>query len=436
MSDNQQKIELWGHDLTNREVMASLSDEELWNMRAWAYNLSGNHCTLQVTYKTVRNSMYGATSNKHYAFANIEVAEDITAEGRNAIHLGEARTNKYFVEEWHLDHELHQKLFEDERLKGKFDPDIVSGVKQIEQLPDRDYILYIDTDSIYIDFEDCLRSIGFDLSQNWWDVILAIQDYRFAGMYDNLFETHVSNRHGQSVLKFDFETIADTAIFISKKHYVQTIQWADGRLYEDPLQHIKGKGIELIQNNASPLVKQMLSYGYQQVLGNKIKSTIDYRKMIRKLWKRFEQEDDIQNLSQYVNCGKYFEYIKADKTEIRWEPRTLPQYRGIALHNYLINKCKLLQWYQPIRNGRVYWYLIDKNKTTLDASVCPYEVDAFSYNPEELPKEFVEKGWIPIDKWGMFAKMVLAPLQRIAMFMDGVDTSDPLKQFETPSLLF
>ena len=71
----------------------------------------------------------------------------------------------------------------------------------------------------------------------------------------------------------------------------------------------------------------------------------------------------------------------------------------------------------------------------MDTSVCPYNVDAFSYNPEDLPKEFVEKGWIPIDKWAMFAKMVLSPLQRIALFMDGVDTSDPLKEHETPPLM-
>lgn len=432
MAEVLDKIELFGHDLTNREVMASLSDQELWDMRMYAYNLSGNHCTMQVTFKTVRNSMYGATSNKHYAFCNIEVAEDITAEGRNAIHLGEARTNKYFVEEWHLDHELHQKLFNDERLKGKFDPDIVSGKKPVKQLDDRDYILYIDTDSMYIDFEDCINSIGFDTTQNWWDLLLAIQDYRFEGMYDKLYNEYVASRHGQNVLKFDFETMADTAIFLSKKHYVQTIQWADGRLFEDPLQHIKGKGIELIQNNASPLVKQMLTYGYKMILGNYIKNSAQYRKLIKKLWARFEAENDIQLLSQYVNCDKYYKYIINDSTAIEWGPRTLPQYKGIALHNYLIRKENLLQYYSPIENGRTYWYLIDMQQTTLD---LPYPIVAFSYAPEELPHELFDKGYIPIDKWGMFNKLVLTPLQRIAQFLNNIDVSNPMRTQNTPALL-
>lgn len=415
------KIEIDGIDLT--QDLSSISTEQLFEMREHAYQTSALHCSMQVTLKTCRNSMYGATSNKHYAFCNIEVAEDITAEGRFYIHTGERLINEYMRNKWHLDYELHKKIAEHPLFKDEVD---LSG--PIEQLPEKDRVLYIDTDSIYVDFEDLLESLHYH-GKHWADLIVFMNDERLAAMFDKGLTDIVNKRHGKSVLLFDLETIADTAIFMAKKKYVQCIQWQDGRMFEDPLQHIKGKGIELIQTGSSQLVRDMLKYAYQAILGNKLKTAVDYKKLIQKLWKRFEREENIELLCAYVNAGKFKTYVLDDVNEVKMAPRCLPQYRGAALHNYLVRKHKLMTKYKFIENGRMYWYMIDKNKALLDE---PFDWDAFAFNPAEYPEEFAKM--LPMDKLYQFFKLVVSPLERIAS-LTGINTADPLGNELLPTLI-
>ena len=415
------KIEIDGIDLT--QDLSSISTEQLFEMREHAYQTSALHCSMQVTLKTCRNSMYGATSNKHYAFCNIEVAEDITAEGRFYIHTGERLINEYMRNKWHLDYELHKKIAEHPLCKDEVDLS-----SPIEQLPEKDRVLYIDTDSIYVDFEDLLESLHYH-GKHWADLIVFMNDERLAAMFDKGLTDIVNKRHGKSVLLFDLETIADTAIFMAKKKYVQCIQWQDGRMFEDPLQHIKGKGIELIQTGSSQLVRDMLKYAYQAILGNKLKTSVDYKKLIQKLWKRFEREENIELLCAYVNAGKFKTYVLDDVNEVKMAPRCLPQYRGAALHNYLVRKHKLMTKYKFIENGRMYWYMIDKNKALLDE---PFDWDAFAFNPAEYPEEFAKM--LPMDKLYQFFKLVVSPLERIAS-LTGINTADPLGNELLPTLI-
>lgn len=415
------KIEIDGIDLT--QDLSSISTEQLFEMREHAYQTSALHCSMQVTLKTCRNSMYGATSNKHYAFCNIEVAEDITAEGRFYIHTGERLINEYMRNKWHLDYELHKKIAEQPLFKDEVDLS-----SPIEQLPEKDRVLYIDTDSIYVDFEDLLESLHYH-GKHWADLIVFMNDERLAAMFDKGLTDIVNKRHGKSVLLFDLETIADTAIFMAKKKYVQCIQWQDGRMFEDPLQHIKGKGIELIQTGSSQLVRDMLKYAYQAILGNKLKTSVDYKKLIQKLWKRFEREENIELLCAYVNAGKFKTYVLDDVNEVNMAPRCLPQYRGAALHNYLVRKHKLMTKYKFIENGRMYWYMIDKNKALLDE---PFDWDAFAFNPAEYPEEFAKM--LPMDKLYQFFKLVVSPLERIAS-LTGINTADPLGNELLPTLI-
>lgn len=415
------KIEIDGIDL--KGDLSGISTEQLFEMREHAYQISAVHCSMQVTLKTCRNSMYGATSNKHYAFCNIEVAEDITAEGRFYIHTGERLINDYLHNKWHLDYELHDKIRKHELFKDEVDQNCI-----IEQLPDKDRVLYIDTDSIYVEFEDLLESLHYHGS-HWCDLIVFLNEERLAKMFDDGLTSIVNQRHGKSVLLFDLETIADTAIFMAKKKYVQCIQWQDGRMFDDPLQHIKGKGIELIQTGSSQLVRDMLKYGYQAILGNRLTNAIEYKRLIQKLWKRFEREDNIELLCAYVNAGKFKEYVLDDVNEVRMAPRCLPQYRGAALHNYLVRKHKLMTKYKFIENGRMYWYMIDKNKALLDEQ---FAWDAFAFNPAEYPEEFAKL--IPMDKMYQFFKLVVSPLERIAS-LTGINTADPLGHEVLPSLI-
>jgi len=60
--------------------------------------------------KNVLNSVYGAFGNQHFAFYNVDIAETITLQGKDAILYTEAMVNKYFREFWPNDKAVHAAL--------------------------------------------------------------------------------------------------------------------------------------------------------------------------------------------------------------------------------------------------------------------------------------------------------------------------------------
>jgi hypothetical protein len=60
--------------------------------------------------KLLLNSVYGAFGNPHFAFYNVDIAETITLQGKDAILYTEAMVNRYFREFWPNDKVAHAGL--------------------------------------------------------------------------------------------------------------------------------------------------------------------------------------------------------------------------------------------------------------------------------------------------------------------------------------
>jgi len=60
--------------------------------------------------KILINSIYGAFGNKWFYFYNPDIAQSITLQGQDLIKFSIKAVNHYFLEKWHLDKELHEKL--------------------------------------------------------------------------------------------------------------------------------------------------------------------------------------------------------------------------------------------------------------------------------------------------------------------------------------
>ena len=61
-------------------------------------------------YKLISNSIYGGLSHVANAFFNIHLANDITGEGRNLIHIMERHIPQFFQDNWLKMTDLHKKL--------------------------------------------------------------------------------------------------------------------------------------------------------------------------------------------------------------------------------------------------------------------------------------------------------------------------------------
>jgi DNA polymerase elongation subunit (family B) len=60
--------------------------------------------------KLLLNSIYGAFGNPYFYFFNVDIAETITLQGKDAILYTEELINRYFREYWHKDLDVHKQM--------------------------------------------------------------------------------------------------------------------------------------------------------------------------------------------------------------------------------------------------------------------------------------------------------------------------------------
>lgn len=60
--------------------------------------------------KLALNSIYGAFGNRWFYFYNVDIAETITKQGKDAILYAENMVNLYFNKYWHKDIKTHEKM--------------------------------------------------------------------------------------------------------------------------------------------------------------------------------------------------------------------------------------------------------------------------------------------------------------------------------------
>ena len=151
--------------------------------------------------KLTLNSIYGALGNQYFACFNPDVAESVTLQGQDLIKYAEKILNKYFQEYWHLDTELHEEL----------------GVRNVRPITG-DMVIYIDTDSNYVNFGSVVSSCEFDYDP--LDFLRKLDDYRLKGYLKNCFDIYAKKWNTENFQDFELETIAKNGIFLGKKKYV------------------------------------------------------------------------------------------------------------------------------------------------------------------------------------------------------------------------
>ena len=65
---------------------------------------------MQLALKLTLNGTYGAFANKYFVCSNTDIANSITAHGRDVNQFMMEKTENYFYNEWHLDKEIHKLL--------------------------------------------------------------------------------------------------------------------------------------------------------------------------------------------------------------------------------------------------------------------------------------------------------------------------------------
>jgi DNA polymerase elongation subunit (family B) len=315
----------------------------------------------QMAIKILLNSLYGALGNKYFRFFDQRIAESITYTGQLTIQWAEKAIN-----------------------------DWMNDLLKTEN--DKDYVIAIDTDSVYVNLGPLVEKVKPKNPVNFLDsaakeVIEPLLEKAYAELYSTL--GGYENR-----MAMDREVIADRGIWTAKKRYILNVHDNEGVRYAEP--KMKIMGIEAIKSSTPAPCREALTELFKLILSS--------------------DEDTTQNA--IATFKSHFNTLPANEiafprgvTDInKWkDPYTVykkstPQHvRASLIHNKMITDLDLHRQYQPIAGG---------NKIRFVALKLPnpakQDVIAFS---DYLPKEFGLDKFVNYDL--QFHKSFIKPIEPV-----------------------
>jgi len=360
---------------------SKLSPSELDEIRTFSAKCSAHEQAIKLSI----NSIYGAFANEYFHFYNIAIAETVTLQGQDAIKFTEKQVDKYFKQYFHKDKPLLEHL-------GVTDFDSVPKIKG-------NVWKYTDTDSGYLIFEECMEAVKWEGSVK--DFVMRLNDFRLAKFLKKILTSYADSFGVDNYLDFELETIAENAIWVAKKKYVQNIVWKDGKDYEK-LSYIKTTGLEIIQSSTPLFCRNKLIEAVKFIFSKK-KLTTKHNPELVSLIKSMKKEFNLSNIEKIsMNRGisNFKKFVLNDVDDFVLGKGCPIHIRGGAHHNYLLNQnVELKNKYELIRGGdKVKWYHTKSNFNSV-----------FSYKSGGYPYEIAPK----IDLERQFQATIIDPLNRI-----------------------
>lgn len=365
-------------ELTEQEIKALVDHYESMSAKFSAY---------EQAVKVTLNSIYGAFGNKWFHFFNIAIAESITLQGQSAILYSEKILNKYFNEFWHKDAEVHQ-FFN-------------INVKKIT----RPAVVYIDTDSCYVQFEEMYESIHWNGESMPIDkFIMELYHFRLNDYIVKCMQKYAEVTNTDNFLIFEMETIAYSGIWLAKKKYLQNIAWEDKLEQNDrykSLSKIKTIGFDTIQSSTPAIARKYLTEALKIVLSEKptgtlLKKLVDHLSKCKKEFKLA----DVDQISFNRRTNNIEKYIIDDTVEFQIGLKCPSNVKAAGFYNYLMNtNPKYKNKYKIISSGE-----------KLKLYHCTHSIsDMFAYLPGDHPYEIAPE----VDYDTQFEKSVIDPLNRV-----------------------
>lgn len=315
----------------------------------------------QMAIKILLNSLYGAMGSQYFRYFDIRMAEGITLSGQTSIRWAERAVNQFIN-------------------------------KAMKNKSEKDYVIAIDTDSLYVHMESIVKMIGKDNPIDALDDFCGnVMEPVLSKAYAKLAE-HCNCYVNRMVMKR--EAIADRAIWTAKKRYIMNVYDNEGVRFTEP--KIKITGIEAIKSSTPAVCRDALRDMFKVIMTTDERTTQKAIEGYKKEFFSFEPEQiafprGVNHLDKYADNKFIF------------KKGTTAHTRAALQYNHNIKMMGLDKKYESIGSGDKIKYISLKTPNPLKTDVIGF--------PSVLPKEFGLERFIDYDT--QFEKAFLSPLDMI-----------------------
>ena len=320
----------------------------------------------QMSIKISMNSLYGATANIYFLYYIGEMAEAITTSGQLSIRYAQKSVNEY--------------------------------LNKVLKTKDHDYIIYIDTDSIYVDFASLIEKVygTTDIDRKTGEEFLdKVCKTKIEQIIEDGYEQLASDMGAyRNAMVMKREKINDRAIFIAKKRYILNTLNSEGVHYEKP--KISVTGLESVRSSTPEVCRDKMREIFSVILNEGEEQTQQFIGNFKQEFFKMPAQDVAKNsgtdsISKYQNRTNL--YNKGCPIHVR----------GCILFNHYLKESNLTKRYEPIQGG-------DKIKFVYLKVPNPIKENVISF-PNFLPKELGLEQYIDYET--QFNKVFLSPIENI-----------------------
>jgi DNA polymerase elongation subunit (family B) len=325
----------------------------------------------QYSKKVLLNSAYGAMGNPYGRWYDLDLAVAVTQSGQVAIRWIDRKINEY-----------------------------LNGILGTENV---DYVIYCDTDSVYINMDPLVKKLKGSSDKTDTEIVDILDMFYEKKLGPAINQGYEELKeymgHREQLMFMDRETIADRAVWCSKKHYFMRVHDNEGVRYEQP--KIKISGMAFIKTDV-PLfcrdkIKELLPIVFDGTNEQLVKEIDDFRiEFENRSVEEIARITSVSNIEKYRDIGR------------RYKKGTPIGSKSAMIYNHFHEKFDLGTKYSVINEGDKIRYIFLKKQNPLGEETMGF-VDF-------LPPEFEVHQFVDWDL--MWEKSFMGPLEEILSAMN------------------